>query len=49
MPNAKRRKTTVKKEVVVKGNLTFEELMKKALNTPIPKKGEKDENKNVKK
>jgi hypothetical protein len=25
------------KEIVVKSNLSFEELMKKALNTPLPK------------
>jgi hypothetical protein len=30
-----------KKDLVIKTDLTFEELMKKALNTPIPKKEKK--------
>lgn len=27
-----------KKEIILKTDLTFEELVKKALNTPVPKK-----------
>jgi len=30
-----------KNEEIVQTNLTFQELMKKALNTPLPNKGEK--------
>lgn len=32
------KKKTAKKEVSIKLNMTFEEAMKKALNTPLPKK-----------
>jgi hypothetical protein len=37
--------TTNKKDIVVKTNLTFWELMKKALNTPLPKKANKSKKK----
>lgn len=32
-------KKKIKKEESVKLNMTFEQAMKKALNTPLPKKG----------
>ena len=35
------KKGTTKKETPVKLNMTFDEAMKKALNTPIPKKTKK--------
>lgn len=35
---SKSKKIIPKKELVVKLNITFEEAMKKALNTPIPTK-----------
>lgn len=38
-------KSKKKKEIVVKTNLTFEEAMKKALNTPLPKKKDVKKNK----
>jgi hypothetical protein len=33
--------SSTKKDIIVKTGLTFEELMKKALNTPLPKKAKK--------
>jgi len=33
----KKDKSKDSKEIVVKSNLSFEELMKQALNTPLPK------------
>jgi hypothetical protein len=44
MQKKKATKPVVKKEIVVKTNLTFEELMKKALNTPLTQK-KKEKNK----
>jgi len=38
MSAKKIKKEISKKEVIVKPTLTFRELMKKALNTPLPKK-----------
>jgi hypothetical protein len=38
-------KKSKKKEIIVKTDLTFEELMKKALNTPLPKKEKKSKKK----
>lgn len=37
-----------KKEEPIKLNMTFEEAMKKALNTPLPKKEKKSTNKTKK-
>lgn len=39
MQKKKETKPGVKKNIVAKTDLTFEELMKKALNTQLPKKG----------
>jgi len=36
-----RKKEIIKNDIIVKTDLTFEELMKKALNTPLPKKTKK--------
>jgi hypothetical protein len=41
MQKKKETKPGVKKNIVAKTDLTFEELMKKALNTPLPKKEKK--------
>lgn len=38
---AKKKKEISKPEIVVKLNMTFEEAMKKALSTPLPKKNKK--------
>jgi len=38
---AKKKAATQKKDIVVKLDMGFEAAMKKALNTPLPKKGAK--------
>jgi hypothetical protein len=39
--NDRKKVTHPKKEIKVKVNMTFEEVMKKALNTPLPKRKKK--------
>ena len=40
------KKKSIKKDAIVKLNLTFEEAMKKALNTPLPNKNKNSKKKN---